>query len=109
MTEFKGPLEIVRHFSLLIDNGRSINDIFEHTISEMEELNDEIEHVYNGRPEGSDGIVGESIDVIACALDLIFKHKPAITDDEINAILLRKCEKWARRYKDSVDGDRTID
>jgi hypothetical protein len=53
--------------------------------------------------------VGEAIDIIACALDIIFIHRPETTDEKINEILLRKCEKWARRYKDSVDGDRSID
>lgn len=105
----KNPISIVRHYSGLIQNGRTLLDITRHADGELTEACDEI-HLHNsGQPGGKDGIVGEAVDVIACMLDLIFVHAPHTTDDEINAIMLAKCEKWARRYKDSVDGDRTID
>lgn len=103
------PLDIVRHFAQLIQNGRTIKDAARHTGLELEELNEEIEKKEQGLVAGPDGIVGEAIDIIACALDIIFVEAPETTNEEICAILLRKCEKWARRYKDSVDGDRTID
>ena len=104
-------LDVVRHFSSLIQNGRTIDDIVRHGKLEMVELDEEvlaIKYPTEFTP-GKDGIVGEAIDVIACMLDLIFVHAPDTTDEQINAILLSKCEKWARRYKDSVDGDRSID
>lgn len=103
------PIDIVRHFSFLINNGRELEDAARHTRDELQELHEEIAKVRAGQEEGSDGVVGEAIDIIACALDIIFIHRPETTDQRINEILLAKCEKWARRYKDSVDGDRSID
>jgi len=103
------PLDIVRHFSRKIQNGRTILDAARHTERELVELYEEIEKKVMGLPPGPDGIVGEALDIIACALDVIFVEAPETTNEEINATLLRKCEKWARRYKDSVDGDRSID
>lgn len=103
------PLDIVRYFAATIQNGRTIADASRHTKLELIELDEEIEKKANGEAAGPDGIVGEAIDIIACALDIIFVEAPETTNEQISAILLKKCEKWARRYKDSVDGDRTID
>lgn len=103
------PIDIVRHFAAVIQNGRTVADVARHAQSELNELNDEIEIKGLGGTPGPDGIVGEAIDLIACGLDAIFVEAPETTNEEICAILLRKCEKWARRYKDSVDGDRNID
>lgn len=105
----KDPLDIVRYFSRVIDNGRTLDDVSRHTKSEVIELDEEIVKVNSGLAEGKDGILGESVDIIACALDAIFLHRPETTNEEITSLLLTKCQKWARRYKDSVDGDRSID
>lgn len=107
--QFSSTIDIVRHFAKVIQNGRTISDAARHAGDELIELKDEIVLKEAGETAGPDGIVGEAIDLIACALDIIFVEAPETTDDEINAILVRKCEKWARRYKDSVDGDRSID
>lgn len=103
------PLDIVRHFAAEIKNGRELKDIIRHSKGEIAEIEEEMDLLDRGEDPGKDGIVGEAIDVIACMLDLIFTAAPHTTDEEICAILLAKCEKWARRYKDSVDGNRTID
>lgn len=103
------PIDIVRHFATVIQNGRTVADAARHAGGELTELNEEIALKDQGLAPGPDGIVGEAIDLIACALDIIFVEAPETTNEEICAILLRKCEKWARRYKDSVDGDRSID
>jgi hypothetical protein len=102
-------LDIVRPFSQTINNGRSLHDIARHTESELVELYEEIEKKAHNLTPGKDGIVGEAIDIIACALDAIVIEQPDITYEEICATIRTKCEKWARRYKDSVDGDRSID
>ena len=104
----QNPIDIVRHFAGAIQNGRTLKDISRHLASEHVELNEEIALAGEGKVAGPDGIVGESIDIIACALDAIFVHAPETTDEQICAILLAKCEKWARRYGASVDGDRSI-
>lgn len=103
------PIDIVRYFAGAIQNGRTLQDIARHTESELTELYEEVAKVQSDQPEGDDGIVGESVDIIACALDAIFVHRPQTTNEEICEILLRKCEKWARRYGASIDGDRSID
>lgn len=109
--EINNPIDIVRTFAGQIQNGRTLMDIHRHANGEMKELKDEI--LALKYPEefvaGPDGVVGEAIDVIACMLDAIFVHAPETTDQQINEILLAKCAKWARRYKDSIDGDRSID
>jgi hypothetical protein len=102
------PIDIVRHFSGAIRNGRTLRDVARHTESELAELYEEVGKCEQGSPEGSDGVVGESIDIIACALDAIFVHRPETSNEEICEVLLRKCEKWTRRYGASVDGDRSI-
>jgi hypothetical protein len=103
------PIDIVRHFAIKIQNGRTIADAARHAGLELVELNEEIALKEQGLTAGPDGVVGEAIDLIACALDIIFVEAPETTNEQINEILLRKCEKWARRYKDNVDGDRSID
>ncbi len=103
------PIDIVRHFAHKIQNGRTIADASRHAGLELIELDEEIAKKAAGEVAGPDGIIGEAIDLIACALDIIFVEAPETTNEQINEILLRKCEKWARRYKDSVDGDRSID
>lgn len=102
------PIDIVRHFAAAIRNGRSLHDISRHLESEHMELKEELYLIDEGKSPGPDGVVGESVDIIACALDAIFVHAPETTNEQICEILLRKCEKWARRYGASVDGDRSI-
>lgn len=97
------PVDIVRHFSNKIKNGRTYLDATRHAEGELVELYEEIQKVATGQPEGSDGIVGEAIDIIACLLDVIFLKQPDITNDEITAIMLRKCQKWAKFYASSVE------
>jgi len=103
------PIDIVRHFAREINNGRTLFDIHAHGEREMVELKDELIADVDQSDHGSDGVVGEAIDVIACMLDAIFVYRPETTDEEITAILLTKCQKWSRRYRDSVEGDRSID
>lgn len=87
-------LDIVRYYSDNIEDGRSNEDIFDHLKKESVELGAEIFSENMGYDPGDDGIVGESVDVIVCALDLIFKDKPDITNNEILEIVSRKLEKW---------------
>jgi hypothetical protein len=107
--ENQDPIDIVRDFAARIQNGRTIADAARHTGLELQELNEEIALKDQGLSPGPDGVIGEAIDIIACALDIIFVEAPETTNQQINSILLAKCEKWARRYKDSIDGDRSID
>jgi hypothetical protein len=89
---------ITRRFSRDIQNARTQRSILDHLKSEVAELEVEVIAGETGQCEGEDGIVGESIDVILCALDLIFRKNPKISNVEIAEIATRKCEKWARKY-----------
>jgi len=86
--------EIVRSFTKRIRNGRTNTSILAHMRSEVDELDAEIQ---NGNI-GEDGILGESIDIIACALDMIFENYPDISEEELARIMQAKCEKWERKY-----------
>lgn len=101
-----GIEQLVRIYSRRIQNGRTLSDIVRHAEDELVELKDELVKLEAGEPQGDDGIVGESIDVILCALDAIYVANPAITDEEILDIARTKCEKWARLYSNSPDGNR---
>lgn len=87
-------LELVRTYSDTIKNGRDLAYIFEGLQEEVDELEVEI----FGDIEGKDGIPGEAIDVILCALDLLFKSAPDWTNEDIVAYAEKKCQKWARKY-----------
>lgn len=87
-------LEMVRGYSDRIQNGRSLEDIHVHLHDEVSELGMEM----HGYQSGEDGIAGESIDVILCALDLIFKAAPHMTNEDIVTYARKKCDKWARKY-----------
>jgi hypothetical protein len=87
-------LEIVRHYALGIRNGRKPDDALKHLRSEVDELADEVE---NGG-KGADGIKGEVMDVINCALDILFLVHPETTMDELDALMEAKCAKWVRKY-----------
>jgi transcriptional regulator with XRE-family HTH domain len=87
-------LEIVRHYALGIRNGRKPADAFKHLKSEVEELGVEIE---NGGT-GADGIKGEVMDVINCALDILFLVHPETALDELDALMEAKCQKWVTKY-----------
>lgn len=95
--------DIVRHFALSINNGRTISDALRHLKDEVRELQEEVD----GTGDGRDGIVGEAIDIIACALDIIFLAKPDATNAEIAETMLAKCQKWQRHYAKTVDKSHT--
>lgn len=89
-------LEIVRHYSRQIVNGRTMTSAFKHLVGELRELRTEIRNVNTG----VDGIKGEVMDVVNCALDILFQAHPEITLDEIDALMEAKCRKWMLKYSD---------
>jgi NTP pyrophosphatase (non-canonical NTP hydrolase) len=79
-----------------IDDDRTTSDILIHLMTEVGELAEEIE-IHKGRSyksAGADGVVGEAIDVIACALDIIHQHDSTITEDQLVAMIIPKLQKW---------------
>lgn len=80
-----------------IENSRTLKDIFMHLVSEVGELGQEIEIHYNPdhyKKAGKDGVIGEAIDVILCAVDTIYKYDESITKEDIMNIINNKLEKW---------------
>lgn len=90
----KDLLELVRTYSNKIENGRDLSYIFEGLTEEVDELEAEV----YGNEQGEDGIPGEAVDVILCALDMIYKAAPHWTNEDIVAYAEKKCQKWARKY-----------
>lgn len=79
-----------------IDNNRSLLKILAHTVSEMGELAEEIA-IADGnhyKQAGADGVVGEAVDLIVCVLDIIHKHDPTVTEEDLIKIAVRKLAKW---------------
>lgn len=97
-----GLASLVATYSDQIDDGRTLSEVFNHMGTEMSELRDEIAATFGTRAPGPDGIFGEAIDIIACALDLIRLERPDATpeelDAEVNAYMHRKCQKWVDKY-----------
>lgn len=81
-----------------VENKRDIFSIYEHSLSEVDELEDEIDIWDRGDTPGPDGIVGEAVDVILCMLDLIAQFDPDITTDQVEAVMDKKYAKWKEIY-----------
>jgi hypothetical protein len=85
-----------------VENARSLQDVLTHLVTEVGELALEIQ-ISEGKSyknSGSDGIVGEAIDVIVCALDIIKLHNPKIKEDyDLYPTVLRKLNKWKETCK----------
>lgn len=82
-------------------NDRTQYSVLASITSELGELADEvnINQGYSYRQPGDDGVVGEAVDIIASAIDLIRMSNPEITEDQICAIAKRKCDKWLSKIK----------
>jgi hypothetical protein len=95
-------VSVVMEFADRIKNGRDNVSILEAIEDEMVELREEVYLDVNGLVPGSDGIFGESIDVIVSALDLIRQVRPNISveelEREIDAYARVKCRKWEIKY-----------
>ncbi len=86
----------IRDYSQNIENGRTKNDILGSMMEELGELAQEvsIDSGFISKAPSDDGIIGESVDVIIGAVDMIFRENPNITIEEICNIAERKCTKW---------------
>jgi NTP pyrophosphatase (non-canonical NTP hydrolase) len=55
-------------------------------------------------PHGPDGIIGEAVDVILCALDVIYSEHGYMPLNEINKIIDSKAKKWLNKQR-TLKGD----
>jgi hypothetical protein len=83
-----------------INDGHTLQDALIHMMTEVGELAQEIQidTDKSNRLPSVDGVVGEAIDVIACALDIIHLQSPLLTEKDLVAIMQLKLQKW----KDTV-------
>jgi len=78
------------------NHDRDTSAVLMHLVEEVGEVALEIS-IENGtsyKKASEDGVVGEAIDVIINALDLIHVHSPELTEKDLIAIAHRKCDKW---------------
>jgi hypothetical protein len=79
-----------------IDNGRTASDIVKYSMTELGELAEEviIDEGRSYKAPGKDGVVGEALDLIACAADMIRTQAPDLTEDQLLEIIEPKLQKW---------------
>jgi hypothetical protein len=84
-----------------IETSRTLSDIMQHTTTELGELQMEviIAEGKSYKQPGKDGVIGEAIDLIICAVDLIHKMDPNITEQQLQSIADRKLLKWEQTAK----------
>lgn len=99
-------LDLVRDYASRIKNGRTVTDVINHLETEVVEVRTEIAIAETGGEAGVDGVQGESIDIALCALDAIFVDDPGVSNEQILATALEKCQKWERHYAHSLTRER---
>ena len=99
-------LDTILEYCERIKNGRTLDIIHDALLEEVEELEYEIDtdnHLTLTSVK-IDGIVGESVDVALCAIDMAYKKlelegkKPSEIKSIIDAKFLQKLDKWERVY-----------
>lgn len=98
----KSMIKEVFEVSLLVPY-RNKHDVLASLMEEVGEVATEVNVStgYSSKDEGPDGILGECVDVITCALDLVWVSSPNMTDEEIEELIMQKLkiklEKWKQK------------
>lgn len=90
------PISLILSYSrrlCTMDKSQIMHSITEETGELATEVS--ISLGFKNREPGKDGVIGESIDVIVSAVDMIYAENPNITVEEIYNMVARKCGKWA--------------
>ena len=80
---------------------RSVSDTMLILVQEVGELAQEISidsGFIKDKKRGEDGIIGEAIDVIQCALDIIWLTYPDITEAHLRETMKIKSKKWKNKF-----------
>lgn len=90
-------------YSDQVKNNRDVFYVLSKCVEELGELSVELQIAagVSYKEAGRDGIVGEAIDLITCALDMIRITHPELSEDELVAIAIPKLEKW--KAKATID------
>lgn len=81
-----------------IKNDRTVSSVMEHLKGEVLELEDEVAKYINNEPSGDDGILGEAVDVMICAMDLVYLKNPSVSSEYVFSVVEKKLAKWERLY-----------
>lgn len=60
------------------------------------------------KTKGEDGVFGESIDTLLCAIDMIYVDNPNITEGEIIEMVERKLKKWSENIKQQIERENKL-
>lgn len=91
--------------SRIVNNDRTSSSVLRSLTSELGELAQEID-IKEGtsyKQPDEEGIIGEAIDVIVSAADIIYLEDPDITEEQILQILKKKCDKWVIKEQEHVE------
>jgi hypothetical protein len=91
----KTIFSVVKEYSSKIKDGRTLQDVLTHATTELGELAQEIQIVKGKsyKKPGKDGIVGECLDLIACAIDVIALRYPNLNEEYLISLLEEKMKK----------------
>lgn len=86
--------------SAQIKDGRTRLHSLSHAAEELGEVSAEL-RIEEGRSskEQGEGVIGEAIDLIVCATDLIYLSNPNITEADLQLLLRKKLDKWIASTK----------
>ena len=111
----KDFLRTILEASDTVNHKRSSLYAFNYALGEMKELEEEFVKAHTGQEAGSDGILGEAIDVIQCLVDIIRLEHPTLSHDELVELMTvtmqAKCQKWLNKFPKnevSLHGDVAI-
>lgn len=78
---------------------RTKHEVLAALMEEVGELATElnIQQGYSSKPRGEDGVIGEAIDVIVCALDIIYLEYPSMSEELFLKMMKPKLEKWKKK------------
>lgn len=100
-------LEQIVEVCKTINHDRDVSTITTHLYSEIDELTQEVVKMQFGEEAGDDGITGECVDVILCAVDLMYNERltkqgndfnPEVFMQEVRDTFTRKLNKWQSVY-----------
>lgn len=88
--------DLIKETSIAIEDGRWIDDVLIHTITEVGELAIEVQIKQGNsyKTAGTDGIFGESVDILICVVDMMIRDNPEVTEDQVVNAVKAKLQKW---------------
>ena len=84
-----------------IDNGRTMSDVMLILTEEVGELATEIaiKKGFKNRAPSNDGVLGEAVDVILAAADIIFLYaNRGLSNEELEAVVNKRIEKKLEKW-----------